>query len=536
MLKPPLNPIELQNLVFKQSLTRSELLEAPEPYNPPLKKKIYVLRNHSFELLSKSVGKFLSFSGISPEFTYSDYDDTLQYSNLDVSSDLVIIWLDLNNLDLEFAKEFIPERITALRNDFLGPICLFTLGGDVDLRLEGFQNFTLEGILSKFNGPLVDERLNTLTGSLLSIEATFECSRILGLRILPGELATPIRAIICDLDNTLYSGVLGEDGVTGIVLTDAHRELQNHLKVLSEKGLPLFICSKNDERDVRRLFESQTDFPLGLNDFTQIFANWEDKSQNISRIAEYTNNNPEAFLFIDDNPSEILSSCTNHPGIRTIHAKEDANETLNILKNYPALYANEKSSHSINRKLDLQAREFRATLTSKASVEDLLKQLNVKLDFYINPEPKKNRIFELSNKTNQYVYAYKRFTEKEVSDILRDSNKCVITVDLKDDLSDSGTVAAIFTTLGDDKALTVDEVVISCRALGRGLEQRIVCGAISLAANKLGANHILVTCLPGPRNQPAQKSFAEIFHADAEASYDSKEFVIQSDSVAIEIH
>ncbi|MEG7382016.1 HAD-IIIC family phosphatase, partial [Bacillus subtilis] len=133
--------------------------------------------------------------------------------------------------------------------------------------------------------------------------------------------------MIVDLDNTLYKGVLGEDGVQGVELTQGHIVLQRHLKLFSQQGLFLGIASKNDEIDVRKLLEERVDFVLKPDDFAYIKASWNDKAESIQEIADLLNIHSSSLLFIDDNLGEIVSVLERHPDIKTIWAQDDAEIT-----------------------------------------------------------------------------------------------------------------------------------------------------------------------------------------------------------------
>ena len=147
------------------------------------------------------------------------------------------------------------------------------------------------GLSVKFEYSDYDDSLSffnmKFSGTKLSSLTCIEVSKDLGLNYIPSLLKPNLKGIIVDLDNTLYKGVLGEDGIEGITLTLGHKNLQNSLKKLKDQGFFLCVASKNNEQDVIDLFKKREDFPLSLNDFTKVYANWNSKSESIGLIANY---------------------------------------------------------------------------------------------------------------------------------------------------------------------------------------------------------------------------------------------------------
>ena len=144
------------------------------------------------------------------------------------------------------------------------------------------------------------------------------------------------------------------------------------------------------------------------------------------------------------------------------------------------------------------------------TVEDYLKSLGVHLTFSINVKTQVPRIAELSNKTNQFIFNYKRYTASEVENIMDSANGAVVSVSLKDKLSDSGIIGTCVLKKNDNKAI-VEECFVSCRALGRGLDEAIILGAIQRGITFLNIDRIYVEFKKGDRNLPAEKFYKEYF-------------------------
>ena len=153
-------------------------------------------------------------------------------------------------------------------------------------------------------------------------------SEDLGLNYIPACLKTPIKAVVFDLDNTLYKGVLGEDGINGIELSEGHRKLQEKVVALSKQGFFICIASKNNEEDVVEMFKKRDDFPLKLEHITKLCVSWNSKADSIKEIQKFLNIGISDMLFVDDNIGELATVKAEHSLINEIHAKDDAQITL----------------------------------------------------------------------------------------------------------------------------------------------------------------------------------------------------------------
>lgn len=495
--------LELQNFLFSKEPTRTELYKyssvTPKAY------KIFVYRNHSFELIEHTIGAYLDYADIGVEFAYSNYDDSLSFAELDTTCDALILWLDLsryNNID----DSFFTERLAKLDRLFPKPKLIIAvnalLTANVPKSCVVFNTLEIAAELGeKFN----DTDKERFTGTKLSAKACLKISKSLGLRYIPAVLQTPLKAIVLDLDNTLYSGVVGEDGVDGVILTDEHKSLQLYLKHLHEQGFFLCVASKNDKMDVEILFERRSDFPLQLGNFDKICSSWDSKADMIEEIAKFLNIHTSAMLFIDDNIGELHTVLATHPEIRWVLAYSNADQTLAVLQNQPGLMKLSATAEDTLRNLDVQAKEQRELLKVGTSTFDYLRSLETTLTFSVDNPMHAERIAELACKTNQFIFNYKRYKQYEVEQLQQStSNSTVVTVSLKDKLSNSGIIGVCVAILRDGY-VEIEEILVSCRALGRELDDVIVLGSIAVACEKFGVNRIKIDFVNGERNTPAQK-------------------------------
>lgn len=493
--------LELQELIFEKKISRSELYNYKN--NSTDKFKISVYRNHSFELIEHTINLYLDYANINAKFIYSDYDDSLSFLNIDLTSDLIIVWIDFTRYNFENVDNFIKERLDYLSSVYKKQILFIPFGSFLKIEKTNVITYSLSEIQKKLENKYTDLRLEPFSGTKLSSKAQMEISKNLGLKYIPACIINPIKAIIFDLDNTLYKGVLGEDGYKNIELTESHKNLQEKIVELSKQGFFICIASKNEEKDVIEMFNKRTDFPLKLDNITKLCASWNSKAESVLEIQKFLNIGIKDMLFVDDNMGEIASVKSKHHEINVILAKDDADLTLNILNNYPRMLKLNINYEDLIRKQDTQANEQREKLKNSLSKEDFLKALEMQLTYGINKKTQIKRISELSNKTNQFICTYKRYSEVEVEQMMKDNNYMIITVSLKDKLSDSGIIGVMVFKNKID-FIDIEETFISCRALGRGIDKNIIFYPIDLAIKYFGKNKIKFNFIKGERNKPAE--------------------------------
>lgn len=498
--------IELQRFLFDAAPSRRQLLN----YVPQEKKRyrVQVFRNHSFELIEHTMGAYLDYAGLGVEFLYGGYDDSLSFSKLDPSADLLLLWIDTARYGIASVEDFLDERIRQLRLQFSKPVLVVPVGKGLTLRGTGVAVLNLSGLQETLGAGFLDERAEKVSGTRLSSRAMLEISRELGARYLPVLLRPALKAVVVDLDNTLYRGVLGEDGPEGLVLTEGHRALQERLHQLAEEGFFVCAASKNEVEDVEKLFAVRTDFPLKRDDFSKIVASWEPKPDSIRQIACFLNIDPESMVFLDDNIGELTAVQMVFPRIKLILAEEDGAATCRALTNYPGLLKLNASMDDAKRKDDARANEERQTLQKQLTPEEYIRSLKVHLRFSYDVGEQISRISELSNKTNQFIFNYQRYTPTQVEERMASGRYTVAAISLSDKLSDSGLIGVC---VGRTEAdwVELEECFISCRALGRGIDDLIVLGAIQGILDRVGKERLRVAFQPGERNLPAQNFVQE---------------------------
>ncbi|MFY0745827.1 HAD-IIIC family phosphatase [Campylobacter sp. LH-2024] len=497
--------------LFSQNLKRNELIKYGKELNFNKSQEIIINihRNHAFEGISSLITPFLHFSNLKAKFNFSAYDDSFNFTGGGISqkADLEILWVDLNRYNTN-VEEFFKEKILELKNISCNPILCIFLGKSIDFEFSNCQIFNAEKLLKDYFNleDIIDLEKEELSGTKLNNKALIYLAQILGLSIIPALLKPALKAIILDLDNTLYEGILGEDGIDNLKLNSLHQALQEKIKTFKKQGFLLALASKNEENDAKKLFETRKDFILKWDDFDLKMINWESKSENILKIAKKFNIGVDAMLFIDDNIAELEN--VKHIGVKTLLADENI---LLKIKLYPNLLKFQNTQEDKIRAKDIAANALREEL-KKLSDEEYFKNLKICLKFNKNDAQNIIRISELLGKTNQFIANYTRLNLEEVKNYMK--NSLIINISMSDKLSDSGIIAIFLFSLKQDK-IFIDDLCISCRALGRKLEERMFFKAFEMAINFFNiSKNIPVTLYykKGDRNTPFLNFLEKISH------------------------
>lgn len=475
--------------------------------------RVRVHRNHGFEPVSSAAPAFGAWNGLAFDWTIGAYDDSLTF-DLRSDAEVDVVWLDTTRIALadgEARGRWIAARLLALRAQTDNPIVV--LAWPLDDRAHAIIDGTsIPGTwladLSQLEASLgvrwLDPRAEALSGTKLGNRACLRIARELACKWLPAATLPPRKAIAIDLDDTLYRGVLGEDGADGVVLTDGHRELQRRLRGLRETGILLALVSRNDRSDVEELFARRDDFPLRLTDFVAIEASWNDKAAALGEIAKRLRIAPDAMVFVDDNAGELASVASSLPAF-TVHAQSDALATANAIDYVAGIFRWRRSAEDRIRTDDLRASTIRGELLETAKAhDDYLRSLDIALDFLVGPTQHVSRLAELAAKTNQFNLALARINEAEIARRIHERPANVVAIRLADRLSDSGIVGLVVGSRIDDM-LRVDELCVSCRALGRRLEDSMVTKALTIMAGHVAPTHVRFALRKGPRNAPARE-------------------------------
>lgn len=514
---------EQQAVIFSPSPpSRKDVMRLSQPW-PKRRLKVAFHRNDTVEYILTPISRFLGFADLDIDPVIGSYDDSLSFAEEETwaDADVHVVWLTYERyqaLPADELETWLESRIAALRRSSSAPILLTNavLKGEGASQREGDVNAALARLAERIGGLRIypatevrdalgydywDSRLSTLGGTSISNRASMEHARLLGLSWLPAAVRPRLKAIVLDLDNTLYSGVLGEDGLSGVELTPGHRKFQEQLRDLQESGILLAVASRNEPEDVEKLFETRTDFPLNKDLLNVLCVGWYPKSKMIAEIAAELNIGTDAILFIDDNLGELAEVSSMVSGLHVAHAA--APEAMPyILPRYPNLLSWSSTDTDRFRAQDLASRSARQALRESAvDPSSYLKALEIVLTFSMRPRDQLRRLHEIANKTNQFVLALARFSEAEVEKYVTDPEFACVAFSLRDRLAESGNVGAIFAHR-EGQDLLVDELCVSCRALGRGIETELIANALEGLLRELPAERVVWAFREGPRNRP----------------------------------
>ena len=312
------------------------------------------------------------------------------------------------------------------------------------------------------------------------------------------------KCMILDLDNTLWGGVIGDDGIAGIEIGELGKghvftNLQRWLKQLREYGIILAVCSKNEELIAKEPFEKHEEMVLRLSDISLFVANWDDKVSNIRMIQESLNIGMDSIVFLDDNPFERNLVREKIPEIEVPELPEDPCLWLGFLQKQNYFETASYSSDNSDRTKQYQA-EFERKKSEKnfESIDDYLKSLEMVGDYKAFEPDRYPRIAQLTQRSNQFNLRTVRYTEDEIKHIAENDRYITLYFTLKDKFGNHGLVSVVIMERRSD-ALFIDTWLMSCRVLKRGMEEFVI-NAIVQTAKKTGYGTILAEYIPTSKN------------------------------------
>lgn len=285
------------------------------------------------------------------------------------------------------------------------------------------------------------------------------------------------KCIVLDCDNTLWGGVVGEDGTHGIKLGMDYPGIcfysfQNLLLELSQKGVILAVCSKNNLNDVQDVWKNNPNCLINDKVLSAYRVNWQDKASNIKSIAEELNIGTDSFVFIDDNPLERGLVKEYLPEVEVPEFPTKPYDLISFFwEIYHCYFAVYELSNEDLKKTEQYKENFFRNESKKAfdNIEEYLKSLDIEIDIYSANESNIARIAQMTQKTNQFNLTTKRYTEEQIRDLIK-NKASIFCANVKDKFGDNGiTIACIITE--NQQELHLDSYLLSCRILGRDIEK-----------------------------------------------------------------
>lgn len=546
----------VQAASFRRSFERC--LAAGVDLSSLSKLKLAVISNATMDFIADEIPAAAVRHGIAVELILPDFDQVIQQaldpgSQTNVSRpDVVLLavdyhWLGLSNFaganaaaQLSAAKERLFSTADALRVNSGAAIILTSLAvppqpifGSFELRVEG----SLDAAIAEVNRAIVD--YSAATGAyLLDVAAlarqigtdqwfdpvqwaafklpfAAECNAVfadlLG-RLLGTMRGKARKCLVLDLDNTLWGGVIGDDGIDGIklgsgsALGEAFLSVQQIAKTLRDRGILLAVSSKNDDAVARAAFRDHTEMILREGDIAVFQANWTDKASNLEAIARMLDIGIDALVMLDDNPAERAQLRAALPEVAVPELPDDP-----AWFSWYLLAAGYFEAVSFSKEDELRAASYasnaqRAEVKASArSLGDYLASLETVLSVRRFDPNARARITQLINKTNQFNLATRRLTELQVQEIEQDGERIALQCRLTDRFGDMGLIGIVTARRAGDTA-EVEDWLMSCRVLGRKVEEAM-CAALVAELRARGMCNIRAWYVPSSKNGMVREHF-----------------------------
>jgi FkbH-like protein len=344
-------------------------------------------------------------------------------------------------------------------------------------------------------------------------------------RLIAAKQGRSYKCLVLDLDNTLWGGVVGDDGLEGIILGqgsalgEAFVAFQEYARELSRRGIILAVCSKNDEANALEPFDKHPEMILKRGDIACFVANWLDKAANIRAIAKQLNIGLDSLVFIDDNPFERTLVRQELPMVAVPEVGDDPATFAQTIADAGYFEGLAVTQEDRERSGQYQGNRMREAL--KASATDLpsyLRSLEMELTWRRFDTIGLSRTVQLINKTNQFNLTTKRYTDEGVIAVMGDNRAFGLQLRLIDRFGDNGIISIVIGKMQDDADLLIDTWLMSCRVLGRQVEPTTL-SLVVAQARALGARRLVGEYIPTKKNGMVRDHYTKLgfktVHEDA---------------------
>jgi FkbH-like protein len=316
------------------------------------------------------------------------------------------------------------------------------------------------------------------------------------------------KCLVLDLDNTLWGNIIGEDGFEGIKMGPypegrSFVEFQKVIKSLSENGIILAINSKNNQNETMKVINEHPHMILREKDFSCIKINWNDKISNMKEIAKELNIGLDSIVFFDDDPINRELLRMSLPEVNTIELPKDPSIYAQILRDLNDFNTLKITNDDVQRKTMYKQEQNRQKLQSSTeNLNEYLKKLDIKIKIKLDDKLSVARISQLILKTNQFNLTTKRYQEEEIREFVKDETMIVGCSEVEDKFGENG-ITNVFIIKTKPNEWIIDTFLLSCRIMGRGIEEGIIGKILEIAKNK-GIEKIIATFIPTEKNKPAE--------------------------------
>jgi len=354
------------------------------------------------------------------------------------------------------------------------------------------------------------------------------------VRVIAAIRGKARKCLILDLDNTLWGGVVGDDGLDGLALNpgdargEAHRAVQALALDLRRRGIVLAVCSKNEDRIARQPFQSHPAMLLKETDFAVFAANWEDKASNIERIAQSLELGLDAMVFLDDNPVERAQVRQALPQVAVPELGDDPSTFARILACAGYFESVAFTNEDLARAQQYESNGARTELlASSRDMSEFLRSLQMEITFApFNPTGRK-RITQLINKTNQFNVTTRRYTEQEIAALERSPEHYTLQVSVRDRFGDNGMIGVVICRCVQEDWI-IETWLMSCRVLNRKVEEA-VCNRLVQDATVAGARTLRGSYVRTDRNDLVEDLFSRLGFTLASTSGNTSHWTLAMD-------
>jgi FkbH-like protein len=334
-------------------------------------------------------------------------------------------------------------------------------------------------------------------------------------RLLAAAQGRASKCLVLDLDNTLWGGVIGDDGLAGIKLGqgsaigEAYSAFQRYARELGQRGVILAVCSKNDEANALEPFASHPEMVLKRDDIACFVANWTDKAANLREIASRLNIGLDSLVFADDNPAERAIVRRELPMVAVPELPEDPTLYGACIADAGYFEALRITAEDLSRAAQYQDNLRRETLASSATdIASYLRSLEMRALWCRFDRVGQARIVQLINKTNQFNLTTRRVTDEQVAALIEDQRALTLQIRLLDQFGDNGIIAIVAGT-PEGEAIRLGTWLMSCRVLGRGMEEETL-NLVVAEAQRLGARRLIGEYRPTAKNGMVREHYQRL--------------------------
>lgn len=544
-----------------ESLKYTEILQLNNALIGTISSKPYsigVLSNVTINSFTEVLEYSCRLNQIEPNIELGNFDNIVQDSAMLKNKDLIIIFYDVLNI-VDQVSGFFEDVEDEIYNNFKNK-----LFNEIDIILENLKNTAsvifnsfssayfnynnvqvskIETLVKELNAYVEHNKTSNLSivnidklfahiGFKQSIDYRFYNSSkapytFAFFKNYVSEIETVFlknngklkKAIIFDCDNTLWKGVIGEDGIEGIDMSPISKSGQFYYFVqqiavfLSKKGIIVGLCSKNNEQDVLDVLRHHKDMILKEEHIVIKKINWVDKANNLKAIASELNIGTDSLVFVDDSSFEINLIKDQIPEVLTIQVPATVSDYPNLILKNVYTYFNLISNNEDANKAVMYKQQFEREGSKDAfgSIEDYLASLEIELTVLKNENQYVPRISQLTQKTNQFNLTTIRYTENQVNQYLSSKSYQVYALFVKDKFGDNGLTGVCIAKedKNDQNNVIIDTLLMSCRIIGRNIEFVFASHIINDLGN-LGYQTLAADYIPSKKNKQVEDFYDKL--------------------------